>query len=425
MVLALRGDYRQLQDALALVERNMSVGRRVVEDQRARALVLALQPGRRREAIALLEDLLLRQLPTADEQFLLARLYEADRNWPKAQDRWLSLLTAPQGANPMHLAHYIRSVLRRGEKDEARVWLARLEKQEPDTWRTIEIKAHVLKAEGKSEEAVALLRTRAQGKEDDTARVAALLEQLGEVAAAEDMYRKHVARSKEPQNALALAEHLGRRQRVEEALALCEQSWRTCPPEAVAAASVGVLRAGQGDARQCQAVERRLQEAVARKPESPVLLLALAELHDLQGRYPEAEASYRAVLLRDGNNVVALNNLAWLVALKFGKGAEGLELSNRALAGAGPLPDLLDTRAAVHLTLGQAGPALEDLGPAIAEAPTGAKYFHLAQAHQLGKNRNAAAVALGKARAAGLKAADLHPLERAAYDRLLGELALK
>src|SRR5205823_397038 len=70
LVFALRGDYAQRQDALALLEQDRSPNRGAVEDQRARAVVLALQPGRRRDAIRLFEDLLRRQLPTPDEQFL-------------------------------------------------------------------------------------------------------------------------------------------------------------------------------------------------------------------------------------------------------------------------------------------------------------------------------------------------------------------
>jgi tetratricopeptide (TPR) repeat protein len=422
VVLALRGGQQQLQEALALVERNLRLTPGAVEDQRARALVFAMQPGRRREAIRLFEDLLRRQLPTAEEQYLLARLYEADHDWPKARDRLLSLLTKSQDPNPMYIAQYIQGLLRRGETAEAQTWLTRLEKQEPASWRTLQIKVQLLKAQGKADEAVALLQAHARDRSGDILRVAALLEQLDQAPAAEATYRTYVAQSKEPRSVLILAEFLGRLQRVQEALHLCERAWSACPPEAVAATSVGVLRAGHGDAKQCQSVESRVQQVIAGNPKAPLLLLALAELQELQGRYAEAEASYRRILVQDGSNVLVLNNLAWLASLHSGNGPEGLELINRALELAGPVPALLDTRAAIYLVMGQANPAIQDLEEALAEAPTAAEYFHLAQAYYLSKNRNAAANALRRANASGFKAAGLHPLERTAYDQLVAEL---
>ena len=48
---------------------------------------------------------------------------------------------------------------------------------------------------------------------------------------------------------------------------------------------------------------------------------------------------------------------------------------------AGPHPELLDTRATVHLAARRAEEALRDLRQAVAEAPAAAKYLHLAQAH--------------------------------------------
>ena len=324
----------------------------------------------------------------------------------------------------MHLAHHIRSLLARGETDEAAGWLARLEKQDPGSLRTVEIQARLLKAKGRGDEAAALLVAHAQGRADDVGRVALLLDQLGQ-AAAEEMYRRHAAESRQPGSVLALAEYLGRHGRVPEALDLCERTWLTCPPEAVATISVAVLRAGRADGGQCQRVERRIREALGQRPGGASVFVALGEVLDLQGRYADAVTAYRQALQRDSHNVLALNNLAWLLALHADRAAEGLEMINRAIAVTGPVADLLDTRAVVYLLLGQANAAVQDLESAAAEAPSAVQYFHLAQAHQLAKNRRAAGDALQKAKAAGLREASLHPLERPAYDRLLGDLAQK
>src|SRR5207302_373486 len=105
------------------------------------------------------------------------------------------------------------------------------------------------------------------------------------------------------------------------------------------------------------------------------------------------------------------------------RAAEALQLIDRAIATIGPLPDLLDTRAVVNVMLGRSGPAVEDLRLALAEAPTAAKYFHLARAQQCARNPRAADDALRRANALGLKSADLHPLERRSYDQLMSDLA--
>ena len=129
--LALTGSYSQFKEALALVEQNLKQPGAGVEDQRARALVLAMHPGRRRESIRLLEESFTRLPASPDEQFLLARLYEADRNWSKARARLLELLTAAEAKNPMHLAYFVAALMRHDDLETAEHWLDQLEKREP------------------------------------------------------------------------------------------------------------------------------------------------------------------------------------------------------------------------------------------------------------------------------------------------------
>jgi hypothetical protein len=119
---------------------------------------------------------------------------------------------------------------------------------------------------------------------------------------------------------------------------------------------------------------------------------------------------------------MALNNLAWFLTLRERGGAEALRLVNEAIGRAGPEAALLDTRAVVCLALRQSRQALRDLQDAIAQAPTGPRYFHLAQAHRLARDHRAARETFRKARAEGLRSQDLDPLERPAYEELRAEL---
>jgi tetratricopeptide (TPR) repeat protein len=188
---------------------------------------------------------------------------------------------------------------------------------------------------------------------------------------------------------------------------------------AVAHVCVEALRVARGDEEQGRRVEEWLNAAAARHPALTRLQVYLADLYDLQGRYRDAEAAYRKILEQDGRNFVALNNLAWLLTLKGGRAAEALELVGRAVAVAGEVPALRDTRALVRLSQGEPEKAVLDLREALARAPTAARYFHLARAHQAADDRAAAADALRRAEAAGLGVRTLHPLERAAYHELV------
>src|SRR5262249_9795333 len=147
-------------------------------------------------------------------------------------------------------------------------------------------------------------------KEARLDRAAGLLDELGEAQEAETLYRRHAAEAKEPTSVLLLARHLAGHGHLPEALDLCDQAWKTCPPEPVANVSVTLLRVGGGDAQQQGRVERRLAEALARNPRSTWVLGSMAELQDLRGRVDEAAEWYRKVLQVDERNVAALNNLA-------------------------------------------------------------------------------------------------------------------
>src|SRR5262249_19951749 len=145
------------------------------------------------------------------------------------------------------------------------------------------------------------------------ASVAAVLEELKQPAAAEELYRRYLRHSKDPRAALVLASFLGRQHRLHDALALCEQAWQSCPPEQVGTVSVSVLRGSSVGEADCARVERWLDEALLKarssengKKPAALLLTCLAEVRNLRGRHAESEALYRQVLEIDSNNVVAL-----------------------------------------------------------------------------------------------------------------------
>ncbi|HEV3445445.1 MAG TPA: tetratricopeptide repeat protein [Gemmataceae bacterium] len=110
-----------------------------VEDERARALILSTRPESRAAAVKLFEQTLASQPLTADEQFLLVHVYNANREFAKARVQMLLLLSFHRD-NAQYLACHIRTSLQRGELDDARFYIQALELVEPQRQRTLELR---------------------------------------------------------------------------------------------------------------------------------------------------------------------------------------------------------------------------------------------------------------------------------------------
>src|SRR5262249_45154096 len=126
LVQTIRGDYQELQKALALVGgledgRVADPEKETAQDRRTQAQLLAIQRNRtdRRRALAILQNLVKQQEATLEDRFLLAQLHESLGDWPKAQQVMLVLLSQPRGDNPRYLAPYIRGLLRHELLNEA------------------------------------------------------------------------------------------------------------------------------------------------------------------------------------------------------------------------------------------------------------------------------------------------------------------
>jgi tetratricopeptide (TPR) repeat protein len=418
VVLAAVNDYRALGEALELVGVKLDKEGKLLGDPaadrdetserlRARARVLATQPQPqfRDRAIALFDELSRRRALTPDDQFVLAQLYEAAGN-PSAARSQLTDLVGKQPKSPPYVARLAQVLIRPPftDLDEAERWVKHLETLEKENdvesgaYSSVELRARLLEARQEGDKAVALLRDYAN------------------------------RRNAPPMRKLLVIASLGRQGRFAEALPFCEEAWRTCPPEAVGGTCVALLRGLKKPTdAQARQVAEWLDAAMAKNPRSMALLMHKADLLDLRGDYVGAEALYRRVLQVEPGNVVALNNLAWLLAQGKKSGQAALPLIDAAVNGLGRRPDLLDTRGLVHLALGQTDAALADFREAAgdggaADPAAATRLFHLARALQESKDSEGAARVLRQARAKGLQAANLHPIEQETCRKLLAEL---
>jgi predicted Zn-dependent protease len=142
------------------------------------------------------------------------------------------------------------------------------------------------------------------------------------------------------------------------------------------------------------------------------LLLAMARLRMTQRRFDEAESLLREGIGKEGSNVTCLASLALLLAHQHSYVDEALPLVERAIAVAGPAPELLDTRAMVYLALSQPDKARKDLDSAISQRPNPLWYYHKAKACSAMGDKKGAKEARARADQLGFRPSLLHPLER-------------
>ena len=116
-----------------------------------------------------------------------------------------------------------------------------------------------------------------------------------------------------------------------------------------------------------------LEQATAADPTLVVANLQLAQLYEQDARYEMAIERYRSVLAKQPDNVTALNNLAYALAVHRKLPAEGLPLAKRAHALARSSASVIDTLAWIEHLLGHDGTAGPLLTEAVRRAPRNAE----------------------------------------------------
>jgi uncharacterized protein (TIGR03790 family) len=114
---------------------------------------------------------------------------------------------------------------------------------------------------------------------------------------------------------------------------------------------------------------RALEEALRAAPQSTNLMLRLAQLEEEAGEHDSAVARYRAVLELQPDNVVALNNIAFSLAVRRNAPAEAVAYARRAVSLAPGSGVVIDTLGWVEHLLGNHAAAAKLLEQAVQLAP--------------------------------------------------------
>jgi tetratricopeptide (TPR) repeat protein len=131
---------------------------------------------------------------------------------------------------------------------------------------------------------------------------------------------------------------------------------------------------------------QHLTTVLAADPKNVRALLLLAEIEGNAGNRAEAMARYRAVINIQSNNLFALNNLAYTLALD--NPDEALKYARQAGEIAPDNANVQDTLGWIYYRKGIYGTATDYLKTAVARDPTPRRQFHLGMAYLKAGNRD-------------------------------------
>jgi tetratricopeptide (TPR) repeat protein len=124
------------------------------------------------------------------------------------------------------------------------------------------------------------------------------------------------------------------------------------------------------DSQAKKAAEDVLRTILENSPDSVEAIGALAILLETTGRSEESAELYQRLLELKPDNLLAINNLAWIMCEVQGKHQQSLELAQRGLEMAPNYVDLIDTRGVVYYRLGEFDKAIQDFSTCIKLYPS-------------------------------------------------------
>jgi cellulose synthase operon protein C len=448
MCLAADGTYPKHVEARGLIEKNLQDSTSPDGDLRVKALVdasFATSASHRRalETYAVLE--MRPGVLTPDDRIVFARLLSR-RAWVKSSQVFREVVT--RSKDPRHIAAYVDALLNHTELAEADVWLRRLEELTPSSFVTADFRARLLFGQhhyGKAFDCiVAALSKDSSVTAARTAQrrvAAARLEEFGNELTrlkpdeltrlkpdeeARRFFTQAEAYLSSPDGrpgkpSVNHLEFLVRRGRNAEALEEFDRLCERASTVGVDDACIACSNLRTEDRQSLDRLERSIARVAQQRPTTSVWL-SLAAVQYRRAQYDDQEVSLRRALALDGTRIEALNNLAYLLAMRKKDLTEARSLVERAITQAGPRGAILDSRAVVELAGGESDAALADSDSAVSEDPSAMNLFHQARARMTSGKREDARDAFQKAIGLGLTVATLPPLEVAAFQELKAQL---
>jgi tetratricopeptide (TPR) repeat protein len=318
-------------------------------------------------------------------------------------------------------------LLKDNRASEAAPWLKKLIAADPDGFATLSLQARSLLAEGNTDQVQPLAEEYLQQRLEQAKSPAdrsKLLLSVGNLYSQLHMDRaaERTIRSAMTENAAdyaSLATWLAGHEKLPEAIELCLGAVAHDETPQAATLLTRLLVLGHADKETARRVEPLLQKALRQHGEQVEFLFTLATWRLVADQNEEAVMLLRKVLAAEPRHLMALNNLATALGEQPATDAEACELIGRAIAQAGPLVELLDTKGTLLLAAGDVDGAVKVLRDATSRSSSDPRhFFHLALALRRAGKLPESRVALERAHKLSIDAAVLTPKNQ----RLLSEL---
>ncbi len=252
-------------------------------------------------------------------------------------------------------------------------------------------------------------------------QVAAIWELLEQPAQALEWYHKAAGLNSDLLATLVYA--LVRDGQKKSALEVCQQAMQTKPTIQLVALLAYILTTGRTSPEEFDVAEPMLELARQQFPNDVMIIGSLANIRCVQpGKSAAAIELYLAGLKLDPNQIVLLNNLATLYGEIAANRDEALTLIDRAIAIAGDIPALLNTKARILANQGRLSEARQLLQSIIRRDADSRYWWQLAEVelrlfeeNGAETHRAASQVAWREALKNGIEAATLTPDE---YERM-------
>ena len=210
------------------------------------------------------------------------------------------------------------------------------------------------------------------------------------------------AEPNDPTPTMTLAQQLRREMRWTEMNQLVRRWVTAHPKDADVATTIARVLAATGDKQALAVGEDLLRMALDRHPQSIQALMLLSMMMQDAGRNEESVRLNRKILEMDPNNVIAMNNLAWVLCEEENRPdqyKEALALAGQGLKIVADYVDLLDTRGYAHYRLGDFDKAVADFKRCITLYPASSPsattpQFHLAVTYAAMKRKTEAIMQL-------------------------------
>jgi tetratricopeptide (TPR) repeat protein len=207
-----------------------------------------------------------------------------------------------------------------------------------------------------------------------------------------------------------------------------EQWSRNHPKDVGTMVAAASLLSRSQEAQAHKTAEEMLGKAAAANPDSAAPARTLAVLLQSVNRPVEAAEWYAKVLAIEPNDVIAMNNLAWILCEEKKDYQKALALADKGLKIAPNYVDLIDTRGMVYYRMGEFAKAAKDFTTAISfyyetHPSVVTSRFHLARALAKLGEKDKATEQLKKVLDAANAAASLSPTDLTEAHQLLDQLS--